>query len=371
MSYIPKEGYKKVLVIFAYTVIFVAVLYFVLKYLLKPLSPFIIAWLIAMLLRPSVNAISRRTGISKKIVSFVSILFLFILILGIFIALFGRLISEMRGLAEHLMSDAAGTVDDVFDYIEGLSEKLPLFDKIKNKEAAEHLKQAIISMIENTVSKSSAKIPEAVMSFAAALPSRILFTVVLVLATFYMGNSVDKINSFIAGLLPEASRHYLFEAKRKLFGTGAKYIKAYLFLLFITFIQLLIGFICLEIPYALILAAVIALIDILPVLGVGTVLVPWAAILLIQGNTYTGVGLLIIFAVIWVIRQITEPKIVGHTIGISPLATLISIYLGFRLLGFWGIFIFPMSVIFIKNLWDLGLVKAPRDELQKNGSSGS
>lgn len=365
MSYIPKEGYKKVLVISAYTVICAAALYIALKFLLKPLSPFIIAWLIAMILRPSVNRISKRTGISKKVVFFFSILFIFVVISGIFIVLFGRLISEMKGLAEHLMSDAAKAVGDVFDYIEGLSEKLPLFAKTENSEAAEHLKQAIISMIESTLSKSSAKIPEAIMSFASTLPSRILFAVVLVLATFYMGNSVEKINSFIAGLIPESSRHYLFEAKKKFASTGIKYIKAYLFLLFVTFVQLLIGFLCLDIPYAFVLAAVIALIDILPVLGVGTVLVPWAIILFIQGNIYTGVGLLIIFAVIWVIRQITEPKIIGHTMGISPLATLIAIYLGYKLLGFWGIFILPLSVIFIKNLSDMGIFNKTKEKIEK------
>ena len=108
----------------------------------------------------------------------------------------------------------------------------------------------------------------------------------------------------------------------------------------------------LKIPYALTLSVLIALIDILPVLGVGTVLVPWAIVLYMMGNSYTATGLLIIFGIIWLVRQVSEPKIVGESVGVSPLITLVSMYIGFKLIGFSGLFIFPIGAIIVKSVYD-------------------
>ncbi len=362
MSYLPTERYKKVLVIAAYVIIGLTAGFITLKYLLKPFLPFVVAWITAMLLRPAINRICRRTKLPRKMVSFICVFFVFVLISGLLIAVCSRVISEMRGLAENLMSDAADAVGDIFDYIESMSDKLPFLDRIENRDAAERVRQAATSMIESAVASFSAKIPAAVMSFASSLPGIILFTIVLVVATFYMGADVNSVNSFIANQLPDSSRHHLFEAKKKLTSAGIKYVKAYLMILFITFVQLLIGFLCLKIPYALTLAAVIALIDILPVLGVGTVLIPWAAVLLIRGETYTGVGLLIVFAVIWTVRQVVEPKIVGHSTGLSPLVTLIAMYTGYKFMGFSGLFVFPLVMILLKNLSDIGVIRLWKEE---------
>lgn len=363
MSYLPKERYKRILVISAYIIIALTAGYVTLKYLLKPFLPFVAAWITAMLLRPMINRICRRTKLPRKAVSVICLFLVFLLIFGLLTVVCGRLLSEMRGIAENLMSDATNAVGDVFDYIDSLSDKLPFLDRIENRDAAERVQKAVVSMIEGAVASFSAKIPEAVMSFASSLPGMILFAVVFVAATFYMGADVTAVNAFIATQLPASSRHHLFEAKKKLATAGIKYVKAYLMILFITFVQLLIGFLCLQIPYALTLAAVIALIDILPVLGVGTVLIPWSAVLLIRGEVYTGVGLLIVFAVIWTVRQVAEPRIVGHSTGISPLVTLIAMYTGYQFMGFSGLFVFPLVVILLKNLSDIGVIRLWKEEI--------
>lgn len=357
MNDLPKSGYRRVLVLAAYVLLGLALGFVLLKYLLKPLLPFLLAWGIAMAVRPTVKAICSRTRLPQKVVSFVAVLFVFLLILGLLTALCGRMVGELRELSDDLMADAAGIVEDLFDSIRSLTERLPFPDRADHPEAADRIRQAVTSMIEDTVSRFSAAIPAALMSFVSALPGILLFTVVTIVATFYMGTDVSHVNSFIARQLPASSRHYLFEAKKKLASAGIKYVKAYLMLLSITFVQLLIGFYLLKIPYALTLAAIIALIDILPVLGVGTVLVPWAAVLLIRGDVYTGVGLLIVFAVIWIMRQIIEPKLVGDSIGLSPLVTLIVMYGGYYFMGFAGLFVFPLVMILLKNLNDIGVLR--------------
>ncbi len=362
MSYLPKEGYRRVLVLAAYLILGVGIGFVTLKYLLKPFLPFLLAWGIAMMIRPTVTKLCKRCHVSPKIVSFAAVLFVFLLIFGFFSVICGRVIGELRGLSEDLMADAASAVGELFDSMQNISEKLPFLDRVEDPEAAEQIRKTVVSMIESAVSGFSARIPEAIMDFVSSLPGILLFAVVMIVATFYMGADVGAVNGFIARQLPASSRHYLFEAKTKLMAAGVKYVKAYLMLLLITFIQLLIGFLCLKIPYALTLAALIALIDILPVLGVGTVLVPWAGILLIRGDLHTGIGLLLVFAVIWVVRQVVEPKIVGQSIGLSPLVTLITMYAGYHFLGFAGLFVFPLVMILLKNLTDIGVIRLWKTE---------
>ena len=122
-----------------------------------------------------------------------------------------------------------------------------------------------------------------------------------------------------------------------------------------TFAELLAGFYIFKIPYALTLASVIAIIDILPVLGVGTVLIPWGVVLLIVGKTKKAAEIFILYGIIWIIRQIAEPRIVGKSVGVHPLLTLVAMYVGYSLMGFGGLFVFPIVLMVLRCLYDIGL----------------
>ena len=107
----------------------------------------------------------------------------------------------------------------------------------------------------------------------------------------------------------------------------------------------------LRVPYPLLLAVIISILDILPLLGVGTVLIPWALVeIIFSKDYYTGIGLFILYVIITVVRQITEPKIVAGSLGLSPLLTLIAMYAGLRLFGFFGIIIGPFALLIIKTV---------------------
>lgn len=357
MSYLPPKGYLRVLVITAYSLISAVLGYLFLKYLLPPLLPFLLAWIVAMMLRPAIESIARRTHLPRKAVAVITVSFVFFLLFGCLIVLCGRMVGEIRELSEDLLSEAGTFIEELFSSAGGLSERLPFLDGIDNPETLQQIENTLLTMVEGALSSFSARIPNFLLNLIASLPGILLFVMALVVATYYLGIDVGKVNTFLAGQLPERSRRHLFAAKKKLLSAGIKYVKAYLMILLITFVQLLIGFFCLKIPYALTLAALIALIDILPVLGVGTVLLPWAAILFLRGDHYTGIGLLIVFGVIWVVRQIIEPKIVGESIGLPPLLTLIAMYVGYHFLGFGGLFILPLLLILLKNLYDIGLFR--------------
>ena len=128
----------------------------------------------------------------------------------------------------------------------------------------------------------------------------------------------------------------------------------------ITFFELYLGVSLLKIPAAPILALLVAVVDILPVLGTGTVLIPWGLVLLILGNTFLGVGILVLYLVITVVRQTLEPKIIGSQVGLHPIVTLLCIYAGAQLIGVVGIFAFPVIATVIKKLNDEGTIHVIR-----------
>ena len=124
----------------------------------------------------------------------------------------------------------------------------------------------------------------------------------------------------------------------------------------LTFFELTIGLHILGIENALVIAFLIAIFDVLPVLGTGGIMLPWILISFLNNQVKTGVGLLILYLVITGIRNIIEPKIVGKQIGLHPLLMLMCMYLGARLFGFLGIFILPILILIVQNLNDTGII---------------
>ena len=204
------------------------------------------------------------------------------------------------------------------------------------------------------------------MEFATSIPKMFLDTIIIIISAFYLSNDFKKVNGFFAAQLPEKVRDFGKIIKREFASTTGKYIKAYSLIIFITFAELFVGFTILDIRYAFVLAIVVAIVDILPVLGTGTVLIPWAIYSLITGDLFHGIGLLILYLVITIIRQVMEPKIVGSYIGLYPLVTLMCMYAGMQVMGVFGLFLFPITVIILKNLNDSGAIKLwknpPEDE---------
>ena len=349
---LPPKGYKRNLVLSAYCIISALGAYVFIKFLLAPLLPFMIAYTVALFLKPTIDRICKRTKIPKRIAAFCTVGFVFTVIFAVSFIFFGRILSELTEMTRGLTDGGADFIEDMIGSGEGVMKKIPIFSKIESERAMDVLRRATVNMLEGALSSFSSKIPGAIMDFVSSLPGVLLFLLTLVVATFYLGADVCSINRSIAALVPRESRPRLFRIKEKLMQAAKKYVKAYAIILSITCVQLFVGFLILKIPYALTLSVIIALVDILPVLGVGTVLVPWAIVLYTAGDSYTATGLIIIFVIISLVRQISEPKIVGDSIGISPLLTLAAMYIGFKLTGFSGLFVFPIGAIIVKSVAD-------------------
>ena len=195
----------------------------------------------------------------------------------------------------------------------------------------------------------------AAAALAAALPGGFLFCGTTALAVFFTAGSYPRVMAFFRRQLG----HRLDRArgvKANLLSTLGKWCRAQAILLGVTFCQLLAGFLLMGQRYALLLAAVTALVDALPVFGTGTVLLPWAAVCLLAGQAPRAVALAALYAVISAVRSLLEPKVMAAQAGLPPLAALAAMYAGFRALGVAGMILLPMALLFVKQLHDEGYV---------------
>lgn len=354
MEWLPASGYKRILVLFCYAGIAGLVLWLFFRYLAGPLAPFFIAWMIAFMLQPAVRLLHRKTKISKRVLGFVLMFLLLALLCGLLTLLAVRLAEELRQLVDSLSGQADTVIGRLFDFFENLADRIPLLNRIEDPDLNAVIHQNVSNIVSGFLGRLSDRIPEQMGLFLAGLPDTVFFLAVFVLACFYMCIDFSAVNTFICRRLPETWLTPIQRIRTAIVSTSFRYLRAYLMLMAITFVQLLIGFLILNLRYAFTLALIIAVVDALPVLGVGTVLLPWAGILIAAGNYYTGLGLLVIYGVIYVVRQLTEPKIVGKSVGMPPLIMLICMYVGYRLFGFAGLFILPILVILLRAVMETG-----------------
>jgi sporulation integral membrane protein YtvI len=166
----------------------------------------------------------------------------------------------------------------------------------------------------------------------------------------------DNITAFFRRQMPKKFSEIFEEAR--IFITVAlwKLIKSYLLIMIITFMEVYAGLSILKIKYALPIAAIVAILDIMPVLGTGSVIIPWAIVELILKNYFLGFGLLILYISVTVIRHVIEPRIVGHQIGLHPIITITAMYAGLRLFGVIGLMMGPVVALTVKYLNDEGKI---------------
>ncbi len=328
------------------------------KYALGALSPFILAALIAAFIAPVSRKISERTRIPRRLCVAVILIAVFTGVSALLYAGISRLVTELGRLLQRLSENPeiiGDTLDGILDRLTGNGSHFSFLQKIFESEALSGLgidiDEVVRDAVGGAVSSLTSALPSAAVALVREIPSAILFIVVLLIAAYYFSSDPGEIGGGLKAFLPEKWQRKLPLIADKLKKTLAGYVKAYFLLMLLTFGEMLIGLSILGVDYAFMLAIIISVVDILPILGTGTVLIPWAIFSFLTSNTPLGVGLLILYAVTLIIRQLAEPKIVGGAIGIHPLATLASVYLGLRFLGFAGIFVGPIVALALREIF--------------------
>ncbi|AJA48449.1 sporulation integral membrane protein [Clostridium pasteurianum DSM 525 = ATCC 6013] len=346
------ERQKNFIIKLAYILVIAALIFVILKYVIPLFMPFIIGFFIALILKPIINFISKKIKIKRVKISAV-VLIVFYLLFFLIISMFGvKIYTYTKEMFYNLPQFYVNTIEPVLnDVVIWLRKTAPQMD-IWIANSFESINDSILSFVKSM----SSTVMKAIMSVAGGIPSffiRFLFTIV---ASFFFTIDYSKITKFILMQFSEKNQNIILNVKKNGVDTIFKFIRAYAILIMITFIELSIGLTILKIPNSILFAALIAIIDILPILGTGGVLLPWAAICIITGNVGLAIGLVVLYLVVLVIRQTLEPKVVGNQIGLHPLVTLMCMFVGAQLFGFIGLFLLPILVTILKNMNDEGVI---------------
>ncbi len=328
---------------FAYWAIIAAGIYLGFEYLLPISVPFLIGILIAWV----VVWISRKLHCPNKYFRLLLTLVIYGIIGLLVVLLIARAISGITGLVQWLPqvyeNKLLPIATMVYDWFTATIHMLnPAL-----LSALETVLDGAMSALKNLVSYLSGTAVNLVSGLATGIPNLILSLLAMIFSTVFVVADYERIAAFASGNIPDAAKKVLTNIRLYLTDTLFVVIHSYVLIMLLTFVELSILFSLFGIQNALLKAGIIALLDILPILGTGGIMIPWAVTSLVLGYTKLGLELLAIYGIVTVIRNYVEPKIVGTQLGLHPIITLVSMFIGLRLFGFWGLFGLPVGISFL------------------------
>ena len=315
---------------------FLSYLFF--KHVLLYLLPFLIGWFIAFAMRPPAARLAPKLRIKPKVLRLLMTVTLYLALLGVVSVGVWLLSREVWGLLAHL-GEGDSSLEE---FISGLMGTNGFFGRLFGDfgdYVADALYRVAMSMLSVLGSGLS--------SVISAVPKVLFFLLISVIASAYFAIGLEEINAAVKRLIPRPVFDVIVKMKDGFLDALFKYMRSYLLLLVITFLEMLTGLFLIRAPYPVIMAVVIALLDLLPVLGVGVVLIPWGIWSFLIGRTAFGIGLLVLFIAHTVFRQVIEPKIVGKSLGVHPLLTLVFIYVGYSVFGIVGLLLVPIFTVLV------------------------
>lgn len=371
----PKVAKRRdFLIDLVYVMAIIGLAYVFFKYCFSIAAPFLLSFFFAVILQRPLGWLDKKT--KNKMHSFWSIVLVLLCVaiilgpvisiiaalfreVGNFISFLGEQLNDLPTFLVTLQNEILKAIKFLPDSIyTSVSENITqFFGNLINDFDVSKLginMSSITSGLSNGIS--------GVYSVVKNIPSILISVVIGVIAWILFTKDYKKVVKFIKLQLPDKHKNLLSETKKIFSSTILKMCRAYGIIMFITFCENFLGLTILNLigvmnnSYVFVIAICIAVFDILPVAGSGGILIPWSLIALVSGNVGQCVGLLILYAVITVIRQYIEPKIVGDSLGVNPLVTLAGLYFGLKLFGFMGMFIVPICVMTLKAFNDAGRI---------------
>lgn len=356
----PQKKSVNILTAFALAAVSLIALWFFIRYLLPWLSPFIFAFMTAGLIEPAVSFLNKKVRLPHVLASIICCLTFLLSLAGIFVFAgfkafteVSSFISELPDLLSIFGSITSEIETGIDSFISGVPEEL--------RSILLGAVSGISSWSSSLPGTLSTKLFSAVSDFISGAPKTVFFVITYVMAVFFTSSSYGKIKAFILRQVPLRLQNTAREIKDSVVLTFERWLLSYLALMGITFLELSIAFTILGVDYAVLLAFFTALIDALPVLGTGTVLLPWALWTLLSGNAGRAIALAAIYCIVTTVHSFLEPKIVGSKAGLSSIATLLAIYIGFNCAGVAGMVLFPLALIILKLFNDNGYVRLWRE----------
>lgn len=336
--------YKKSL----YAIILVAAVFLVLK-MAYFFMPFFIALVIASIIEPFVKFICKKTTLVRKYSAIIALVIVFSILIGIITVSAILITSEIT----NLLSDFPKFGNDIFKSVENVSR----FLKLEDVNVSDDVKQFVINTTNEVLGKGLGYLKGFLINFLnliTRIPSFIVYFIITILATYFITTDRILLLDDIEQRIPKKWIRNANNNFQSVISVLGKFLKAELTLVCISFVIVLIGlyvfeFLGMNVKSPFLIALGIGFVDLLPILGSGTVMLPWGIALIILGDVTLGVSVLGLLFLITVVRQVLEPKIVSNNLGIHPLYTLIAMYIGFKISGVLGLLFGPIILIIIIN----------------------
>jgi len=313
--------------------------------------PFLVAALMAAIIDPIVNLIEKKLKIGRGWAVLITLLLSLAVLSVALFYLVANLIIELQILALTLPAQAQHLGTVLQDY----------FYRLQNFYFAGNLPPDVLrslqSLLDNTmdaVKNFLTLIVQGLLVFIGSMPEFFISLIIALMATYFFSRDKETIFHTLLLVAPVPWRERLSQVFSTLGRAVIRYLRAEILLISLQMTQSIIGLLILKVDYALTLAVLIGLADLLPVVGPGTVFIPWIIIEFVLGNYGLGFALLILYAFIIILRQVLQPKLVAVSLGLYPLTTLIALYAGLRLFGIWGLILGPLTLVVLKAIFRSG-----------------
>lgn len=319
--------------------------------------PFIIAVILAFFMNPLVTLLEKKARLPRSLAVLLSLLLIFSALAGLLTLLIIEIVSGTTYLASVLPTHIetfvtfienfiAQTIIPFYNETATLFNRLDVAQQDTIMENVQHIGQSITTAVSEFIQFILKNIPAILGWF----PNTITALIFSLMATFFISKDWHRLGGLTAKFLPykvsSRAKRVVHDLKRALFG----FIRAQCTLISLTTITILIGLLIMRVNYSITIALICGFIDIIPYLGTGTIFIPWMIYEVMTGDVSFAIGLAVLYIIVVVQRQLIEPKVLSSSIGIDPLATLISLFIGYKLIGFLGLIIGPIILVIINTL---------------------
>lgn len=331
--------------------------------LLSLFAPFLLALIAAAALNPLVKKLQRLLGWNRQVLTLL-LLFLIFGLLGGGLAL---LVYAAAGQLVSLVQNWGGLLDSlqtVMDQLEALFARLLTLVPPQVNEIVENAKDSLFQWLSEAAPAALGNLGLEAGERAMGLPAFLVALVIFIMATFLLTADYPYLRSRYVQHLDEGLLRFLGQLRTTALGAFGGYVKAEFLLSVGVFFILLAGFFLIRQPYGLLLSLGLAVMDFIPIIGAGTVMVPWAFVALFTGDFTAAVELMAIWGVIALFRRVMEPKFVGDQTGLSPILSLVSIYVGMKLAGVLGMVFGPVVLLVVLNLAGMGMFRGARLDME-------
>ncbi len=337
--------YLKILCNLAAFILILFCLIFILPKLIVFFMPFVIGFILSLIANPLVRFLEKKLKIKRKYGTFLTIVLVITLIVFACYGTGALLAAGIRGFMDYLptMYENAGIeLAAAFNHLQSLLHKIPALSNINVEELSSLLQDTLGSLVSDYKEPTFS----AISGFATSIPDILVSVIMGLLATYFFIADRDRLMSALKRHIPASVHDKTRLIYNHMLRAVGGYFKAQFKIMIVIYIVIMIGLMIIGVNYAWLIGFGIAFLDMLPVFGTGTVLIPWAVIKIFSGNIATAVGMIVLYAVSLVVHQLIQPKLVGESVGLDPFTTLFFMFIGYKIKGVTGMIIaIPVGMI--------------------------